>query len=120
MDAFDRIVNWKLKRGSHPFPGPDGGTCINEAALVAAGFHYKPIAHVTQMPKGALSIEEGIEILEGALAIGRQAEPLAPETARTRLEAVRGKPLTASPKPNRPLSAKLKAWFTTKVLEPVD
>ena len=174
MEGFDHILNWKLKKGSHPFPGPDGGTCINEAALVAAGFHYKPIAHVTQMPrcfsrpicqmamwlndmasdedrqlllpfvtrlacadtpeverkrqayiasqmpKGTLTFEKGIEILEGTLAIGRQAEPLAPETARTRLEAVRGKPPTASPKPNRPLSAKLKAWFTIKVLEPAD
>ena len=38
MDGFDHILNWKLKAGSHQFPGPDGGTCINEAALVAAGF----------------------------------------------------------------------------------
>src|SRR5919205_491349 len=172
MDAFDHILNWKLKRGSHPFPGPDGGTCINEAALVAAGFEYRPIfgawqmphcfsrpicrlalqlndmasdeerqrllPYVTrlacadtpeverkrsayirsQMPKGTLSIGKGIEILEGALAIGRQAEPLAPTTALTRLEAVRGKPPTANAKPNRSLSTKLKAWFTTKVLEP--
>jgi hypothetical protein len=38
MEAFDKILNWKLQRGSHTFPGPDGGTCINEAAIVAAGF----------------------------------------------------------------------------------
>ena len=37
MDDFDHILNWKLKAGSHPFRGKDGGTCINEAALVAAG-----------------------------------------------------------------------------------
>ena len=37
IDSFDHILNWKLKAGSHPFPGKDGGTCINEAALVAAG-----------------------------------------------------------------------------------
>jgi len=24
---FDRMLNWKLLRGSHEFPGPDGGTC---------------------------------------------------------------------------------------------
>ncbi len=35
MDDFDHILNWKLKAGSHPFPGKDGGTCINEGALVA-------------------------------------------------------------------------------------
>src|SRR5215212_2367487 len=50
MDGFDHILNWKLKAGSHPFPGKDGGTCINEAALIAAGFDYRPISNVTEMP----------------------------------------------------------------------
>ena len=50
MDGFDHILNWKLKVGSHTFPGRDGGTCINEAALVAAGFAYKPIHRVDDMP----------------------------------------------------------------------
>ncbi len=143
MEGFDHILNWTLKQGSHPFPGPDGGTCINEAALVAAGFEYEPIHNVWEMPrcfsrpicqlamllndtahdgdrqrllpyvtrlacadtpevehkrqayidsyklKGWLSIEKGIEVLEGALAIGRQAEPLAPDIAKTRMEAVK-------------------------------
>ena len=43
MEGFDHLLNWKLKAGSHPFPGKDGGTCINEAALIAAGLDYKPI-----------------------------------------------------------------------------
>ncbi len=30
---FDPILNWRLLPGSHAFPGPDGGTCINEAAV---------------------------------------------------------------------------------------
>ncbi len=51
MDTFDHILNWKLKAGSHPFPGLDGGTCINEAALVAAGFEYKSIASAEEMPE---------------------------------------------------------------------
>src|SRR3954454_7743241 len=50
MDNFDHILNWKLKQGSHPFPGKDGGTCINEAAIVAAGFEYQPVRRVEQMP----------------------------------------------------------------------
>jgi hypothetical protein len=25
---FQRMLAWKLLRGSHEFPGPDGGTCI--------------------------------------------------------------------------------------------
>jgi hypothetical protein len=50
MDGFDHILNWKLKEGSHPFPGKDGGTCINEAAIVAAGFKYRPVYSVEAMP----------------------------------------------------------------------
>ena len=34
MEGFEHILNWKLLRGSHEFPGKDGGTCINEAAIV--------------------------------------------------------------------------------------
>ena len=50
MDGFDHILNWKLKQGSHQFPGKDGGTCINEAAIVAAGFEYQPVHSVYHMP----------------------------------------------------------------------
>jgi hypothetical protein len=50
MESFNNILNWKLKRGSHTFPGRDGGTCINEAAIVAAGFLYQPVGTVEDMP----------------------------------------------------------------------
>ena len=169
MKEFDHILDWTLKAGSHPFPGPDGGTCINEAALVAAGFGYRLIYFVSQMPpcfsrpicrfamwlndhstdaerqlllpfvtrlacadtpeierkrwayirwqmpKGALSIQKGIEILEGALAIGRQADSLTVETAHARLEAVRGKALPATPKPSNPVVEKIKSWFMVEL-----
>ena len=145
MEAFDTILNWKLKRGSHPFPGPDGGTCINEAAIVAAGFPYQRVHFIENMPKCfsrpicrlamhlndmatdeqrqqllpfvarlacadapkverqrqdyidhrirhrrtyPLAFQELLKVLEGALAIGRQADMLAPEEVRTRLEVV--------------------------------
>jgi hypothetical protein len=51
MDNFNHILNWKLKRSSHTFPGKDGGTCINEAAIVAAGFPYRPVRSVQDMPE---------------------------------------------------------------------
>ena len=51
METFDHLLNWTLKVGTHPFPGPDGGTCINEAALVAAGFKYRPIVARSAGPK---------------------------------------------------------------------
>ena len=43
MTDFNAMLNWELLKGSHTFPGPDGGTCINEAALIAAGFEYRSI-----------------------------------------------------------------------------
>src|SRR3954468_1176388 len=129
MAQFDHILNWKLKVGSHTFPGKDGGTCINEAAIVAAGFEYQPVKSVDEMPacfsrpicrlamrlndeatdeqrqhllpfvtrlacadtelierqraayinarlSGRISFEGGLEVLAGALAIGRQADLL--------------------------------------------
>jgi hypothetical protein len=49
---FQRMLDWKLLRGSHEFPGPDGGTCINEAAIVAAGYPYRAVYCVKDMPAG--------------------------------------------------------------------
>jgi hypothetical protein len=47
---WNSLLNWKLLKGSHEFPGPDGGTCINEAAVVAAGFKYREINDVHDCP----------------------------------------------------------------------
>lgn len=191
MKAFDDILNWKLKRGSHRFPGKDGGTCINEAALVAAGFAYKPISVAEDMPEcfsrpicglamllndlandeqrqrllpyvtrlacadtrkveraraayirkrmdhwisfaGAqrlpnlvvLSFDTGLQVLEGALAIGRQADPLGPDEVQTRMEAAQAgkrvlprveEPTSAS---GKPFFSKVKSWLTLKETEP--
>jgi len=49
---FKRMLEWKLLRGSHEFPGPHGGTCVNEAAIVAAGYPYRPVYCVKDMPAG--------------------------------------------------------------------
>ena len=168
MEAFDKILNWKLKRGSHKFPGPDGGTCINEAAIVAAGFPYQSVHFVELMPNCfsrpscrlamdlndmatdeerqhllpfvarlacadtpkvererqdyiashltyPLTFQEKLEILEGALAIGRQADMLAPEEVTTRLQAVQqSAPILTTASTTVAYSsklAKIKAWF---------
>jgi hypothetical protein len=47
---FQRMLGWKLLRGSHEFPGPDGGTCINEAAIVAAGYSYRAVHSIDDCP----------------------------------------------------------------------
>jgi hypothetical protein len=163
MECFDHILNWKLTEGSHRFPGKDGGTCINEAAIVAAGFESQPVRRVEDMPEcfsrpicrlamqlndtandverqqlirfvtrlacadgpeierqraayiqsrmaGCCTFLEGLQILDGALAIGRRAEDLAPAEVRTRMQTVQ-RSATAGSVSDSPSFAKLKSWF---------
>ena len=169
MDDFDHILNWTLKVGSHPFPGQDGGTCINEAALVAAGFEYRPIRWASDMPPcfsrpicrfamwlndmasdeerqcllpfvtrlacadtltvecirelyirsragHGFTVERGLDILEGALAIGRQADVPGPETVKSRMADVQSRATMATSVPdvtgaNSRAKAKLGGWM---------
>jgi hypothetical protein len=176
MSDFDHILNWKLLAGSHPFPGPDGGTCINEAAIVACGFPYQIVTSADCMPRcfsrpicqlamqlndNATEVQrqrllpfvtrlacadtpkverergryidahlgqnrffainayffeidvrfdDGLRVLEGALAIGRQAEPLDVDDAASRLDAARG-PAEPTKKRSGILPAKVKSWL---------
>ena len=165
MHAFDHILNWSLKQGSHPFPGKDGGTCVNEAAIIAAGFEYQPVRRVEDMPNcfsrpicrlamqlndtasdherqqmlrfvtrlacadspeverqradyiasrmhRRFSFANGIQTLEGALAIGRQAESLALHEVNTRMEAVQEKATMPTSVPDSPSFSKVMSWLT--------
>ena len=164
MHSFDHILNWKLKQGSHTFPGRDGGTCINEAAIVAAGFAYQPVRSVHDMPKcfsrpictlamqlndeasdeerqqllpfvtrlacadtleveqereayiaarmrWRLSFQKRLEILTGALAIGRQADGVAPEEVGMRMAGVQQSAGAATSVDEHPLISKFQGWF---------
>jgi hypothetical protein len=164
MNNFDHILNWKLKRGSHTFPGQDGGTCINEAAIVAAGFAYQPVRSVHDMPecfsrpicalamqlndeaseeerqqllpfvirlacadtpemererevyiatrmRWRLSFGQRLEILTGALAIGRQADGLAPDEVRRRMDYVKQGAAASTSVDEHPLISKYQGWF---------
>ena len=169
MSNFDHILNWKLLAGSHTFPGLDGGTCINEAAIVACGYRYQSLTSVDRMPDcfsrpicwlamrlndnatdaqrqrlipfvtrlacadtpkierergryidahinrsgfltSELQFDEALRVLEGALAIGRQADPLGMEAAVSRLDAARGQ-ATPAKKRSGSLPAKVKWWL---------
>ena len=172
MSDFDHILNWRLLRGSHKFPGHDGGTCINEAAVVACGFPYQRVGSVKSMPDcfsrpicalamqlndnatdtqrqrlmpfvtrlacadtaeverqreryidACLStdhflspapcpfdFQDGLSVLEGALAIGRQADPLGAVEVVGRLDAVRASAKPAK-KHSGDLPAKVKGWL---------
>jgi hypothetical protein len=164
MDSFGHILNWRLKHGSHTFPGQDGGTCINEAAIVAAGFPYQPVRSVEDMPacfsrpicrlamqlndqandeqrqrllpfvtrlacadtpaverereayiaarmRWCLPFREGLKVLEGALAIGRQANDLPTEEVRTRMEAAQQNAPSPTSEADHFLFSKVQGWF---------
>jgi hypothetical protein len=180
MEGFDHILNWRLQRGSHGFPGKDGGTCINEAALVACGFPYRPVRTVTDMPHDfsrpicrlalrlndeatnaerqrlmpfvtrlacadrpevereraayisaridlddllSLNVpfEKGLRVLEGALAIGRQADPLGFDEVESRMDAAQQQSGNGYRRQAGFLPAKLRSWFgRTKKAESVE
>ncbi|SDO04527.1 hypothetical protein SAMN05216360_11433 [Methylobacterium phyllostachyos] len=103
---FATILNWRLLAGSHPFPGPDGGTCINEAAIVAAGLPYRAIRSSTDCPPCfsrpiaayALGLNDAMpdavrpQLLAFVLRLSGSADTPEVETARTRrlaLDSVR-------------------------------
>ena len=164
MDTFDHILNWTLKRGSHAFPGKDGGTCINEAAIVAAGFPYQPVRAVETMPacfsrpicrlalllndeaddaerqlllpfvtrlacadtrqvewerevyiaqylRCRISFHDRLEVLEGALAIGRQADVLATDEVRSRLDAAQQSAKAPTSVADHFKFSKIKEWL---------
>jgi len=164
MDEFDHILNWKLKQGSHAFPGRDGGTCINEAAIVAAGFPYQPVRTVETMPdcfsrpicrlamllNDEASDEERqqlmlfvtrlacadsakvewerevyitqhlrhrkgfrsrLAVLEGALAVGRQADMPAVADVRSRLDAIQTSAKARTSVADHLKFSKLKDWL---------
>jgi hypothetical protein len=62
-----------------------------------------------------LPFREGLQILEGALAIGRQADGLALEEVTTRLETVRLNAASPAPAAYASKLAKIKAWFAPAV-----
>ena len=67
-------------------------------------------AYIDARYRYGVSFQQGLDILEGALAIGRQADVLGSEEVTIRLEAVRQS--EPSPKPAAYVSklAKIKAW----------
>lgn len=99
---FEAILNWRLLAGSHPFPGPDGGTCINEAAIVAAGLPYRTIRSSADCPpcfsrpiaayalglNDAMPDEARPQLMAFVLRLSGSADSPEIEAARTRLLAL--------------------------------
>ncbi len=47
---FQQFANFRLARGSHKQPNKGGNICVNEAAVIAAGFQYREIRDVSCLP----------------------------------------------------------------------
>src|SRR5580658_7435960 len=47
---FQQLANFSLARGSHKQPNKGGNICVNEAAVIAAGFQYREIRDVSCLP----------------------------------------------------------------------
>jgi hypothetical protein len=70
-------------------------------------------------------MDEALEVLEGALALGRQADLFAADAVQARMEAARAKAPVAVqttmaavpepvPEPTRSVLSKIKGWFAAK------
>lgn len=76
-------MDWQLKHGSHEFPGPDGGTCINEAALVVAGFTYREVTGILDLPESFCPVISQYALtLNDAMPEGELLNRLRPFAAR--------------------------------------
>jgi hypothetical protein len=47
---FQKLAKFRLARGSHKQPNKDGNICVNEAAVIAAGFEYRAVKDVSCLP----------------------------------------------------------------------
>jgi len=47
---YQQLANFRLARGSHKQPNKGGNICVNEAAVIAAGFQYREIRDVSCLP----------------------------------------------------------------------
>ena len=67
------------------------------------------------------TFEQGLDILEGVLAIGRRADGLGPETMTTRMAGVQSLATTATSVSDEPFFSKIKGWFgMAKQTEPAN
>jgi hypothetical protein len=68
-------------------------------------------AYIASRIRYRLPFRDGLQMLEGALAIGRQADGFAPEEVTTRLESVRQSETPPTLAASSSKLAKIKAWF---------
>jgi hypothetical protein len=68
-------------------------------------------AYITARRRWRLTFRDGIQVLEGALAIGRRADGLAPAAVRTRMADAQQQASTPTSVDEHPLFAKIRGWL---------
>ena len=84
--------NWRLLGGSHQFPGPAGGTCILEAAVVVAGLPYRRVQSSADCHR---------RLLADAVVLSAALERPAPRRAAPASHPVRHPPCGHRGRPGR-------------------
>ena len=62
------------------------------------------------------SFDYGLKVLEEALAIGRQADPLGPDEASSRMKEVQARATGPTSVADSPVFAKIKKWFEPRLV----
>ena len=72
-------------------------------------------AYIASRMRWCLPFREGLKVLEGALAIGRQANDLPTEEVRTRMEAAQQSAPSPTSEADHFLFSKFQGWFAGMV-----
>ena len=68
-------------------------------------------AYISSWAAGRHTFEQGLKILEGALAIGRQADAVAPDAVKTRMDLVQGRATSSTSVADSAVFSKIKSWL---------
>ncbi len=97
-----------------------------ENARAAYIIRHTPYCHYLDYHMGLYSsdaltpsFEAGLKVLEGALAIGRRADPLQPDEVASRMDEARARAPAPPVQPEAPFFAKVKSWLKMKETDPV-
>ena len=73
--------------------------------------HNERAVYISSWAAGRHTFEQGLKILEGALAIGRQADAVAPDAVKTRMDLVQGRATSSTSVADSAVFSKIKSWL---------
>jgi len=83
------------------------------ACADSAEIERKRAKYIAGKTQTKVSFDRGLEVLEGALTIGRQADPLGVEEIQSRMASVQQN----GPAPRNVIPSTVKAWFSALALQ---